>query len=71
MELALVDEKLANLTVGMPEKTQKEIMVWVKQLLREKEEELKAEFESRLKEDATSVAKRLQSEIGEYKDQIY
>jgi hypothetical protein len=30
MELALVDEKLANLTVGMPEKTQKEIMVWVK-----------------------------------------
>lgn len=46
-------------------------MSWMKQLLRVKEEEMKAEFESRLKEDATTVTKRLQSEIGEYKDQIY
>jgi len=30
MELASVEEKLANLSVGIPEKTQKEIMVWVK-----------------------------------------
>ena len=56
------------MTEGISEQTKKEILTILKQTLKEREEELKAEFESRLKEDATTVTKRFQSEIGEYKD---